>query len=383
MLVREHIERSEDERLASYAIRSFLSRGRRFKEDEHPFRTAFQRDRDRIVHSKAFRRLEYKTQVFVNHEGDYYRTRLTHTLEVAQISRTIARALRLNEDLAEAIALAHDLGHTPFGHSGERVLNELMKDHGGFEHNRQSLRVVDLLENRYPNFRGLNLTWEVREGIFSRLCAMDEGVDAGLLRDGQPSLEAQITDLGDEIAYNAHDIDDGLTSGMLDYRSLESLALWTENYEMTKSLYPGASQKMLRHQTIRGIINAQVTDLLEETVKRIEELKVADLDDVRRCGRRIVGFSKEMGVKNEQLKAFLLANLYRHFRVVRMGEKARRIIEELFNTYIKKPEQMPPHIFKKMEADHPYTVVCDYIAGMTDRFAMQEHRKLFDPHERV
>lgn len=383
MLVREHIERCEDERLASYAIRSFLSRGRRFKEDEHPFRTAFQRDRDRIVHSKAFRRLEYKTQVFVNHEGDYYRTRLTHTLEVAQISRTIARALRLNEDLAEAIALAHDLGHTPFGHSGERVLNELMKDHGGFEHNRQSLRVVDLLENRYPNFRGLNLTWEVREGIFSRLCAMDEGVDAGLPRDGQPSLEAQITDLGDEIAYNAHDIDDGLTSGMLDYRSLESLALWTENYEMTKSLYPGASQKMLRHQTIRGIINAQVTDLLEETVKRIEELKVADLDDVRRCGRRIVGFSKEMGVKNEQLKAFLLANLYHHFRVVRMGEKARRIIEELFNTYIKKPEQMPPHIFKKMEADHPYTVVCDYIAGMTDRFAMQEHRKLFDPHERV
>lgn len=383
MTIREHIEQLEEERLAPCAVRSSKSRGRRFEEPEHSFRTAFQRDRDRIVHSKAFRRLEYKTQVFVNHEGDYYRTRLTHTLEVAQISRTIARALRLNEDLAEAIAMAHDLGHTPFGHSGERVLNELMKDHGGFEHNRQSLRVVDFLENRYPNFKGLNLTWEVREGIFSRLPNFDEGAQAGMPYDGQPTLEAQITDKADEIAYNAHDIDDGLTSGMLEYRSLENLQLWVDTYEMAKKQYPGAGQKILRHQTIKSIINAQVTNLLEETMKNIGELRITDLDDVRRCGRKIVLFSDEMRSKNEQLKTFLLLNLYQYYRVVRMGEKARRIIEELFRTYIKKPEQMPPHIFKKVQSDNQYTVVCDYIAGMTDRFAMQEHKKLFDPHEKV
>ncbi|MBI5810723.1 MAG: deoxyguanosinetriphosphate triphosphohydrolase, partial [Deltaproteobacteria bacterium] len=303
----------EAERLAPYASKSLDTRGRRTNEPEHPFRTPFQRDRDRVIHCNAFRRLEYKTQVFVFHEGDHYRTRLTHTIEVAQIARTIARALGINEDLSEAIALAHDLGHPPFGHSGERVLGELMKEHGGFEHNGHSLRIVEELEKRYPGFNGLNLTWEVREGIVKHNSEHDRpAVFDEYEKDKAACLEAQIVDIADEIAYNNHDIDDGMASEMIDPETMTGVNLWRENFEEAERLYPGADHKVLRCQTIIRIINSQVTDLVETVLKAVHEEGLTSAEAIRAREKTIARFSPEMEKKNRQLKRFLMENLYNH-----------------------------------------------------------------------
>jgi dGTPase len=383
MLGREDLERREQEMLAPYAVKSAHAGGRVYPEEEHPFRLAFQRDRDRIVHSTAFRRLEYKTQVFVNHEGDHFRTRLTHTLEVAQIARTIARSLRLNEDLTEAIALAHDLGHPPFGHAGERAMNEMMQPYGGFEHNRQSLRIVEVLEDRYPDFPGLNLTWETRNGLKKHQPRSLPPDADGLAAAVGPSLEAQVTDYADEIAYNNHDIDDGLTSQMIELESLREVPLWAEHFCEVQHRFQQVPRKIQWRQTIRAIINSLVLDLCEETLKRLAPSGIANVDDVRHAPQPLVGFSHSMERKNAALKLFLLEHLYRHYRVIRMAEKARRIIHDLFKVYADSPRQMPPSFSGRIATEGIPRVVCDYIAGMTDRFALEEHRKLFDPHARV
>lgn len=373
-------------RLAPWAAKSAETKGRRHPEEEHPFRSPFQRDRDRIIHCNAFRRLEYKTQVFVYHEGDHYRTRLTHTIEVAQITRTIARALGLNEDLAEAIALAHDLGHPPFGHSGEKILDDLMSKNGGFEHNAHSLRIVEELEKRYPSFNGLNLTWEVREGIIKHNSEHDNPALNPEYENGKfPCLEAQIADAADEIAYNNHDLDDGLSSEMLDPAALREVELWQENFDEARRRHPEADFKVLKYQTIIRIINSLVTDLVTTILKTIDEEGIKSAEDVRSRKASLARFSPGMEKKNRQLKKFLLENLYKHHRVVRMAHKAERIIRELFGVYLKNPKLLPPHIYSLIEnskADK-HRVVCDYIAGMTDRFALDEFKKLFDPYEKV
>ncbi len=372
----------ESKRLAAYAMHSRDTAGRRHNEPEHPYRTAFQRDRDRIIHSSAFRRLEYKTQVFVYHEGDYYRTRLTHTIEVAQISRSVARALCLNEDMSEAIALAHDLGHSPFGHSGEKMLNELMRNHGGFEHNRQSLRIVDHIENKYPGFRGLNLTFEVREGIAKHVTEYD---DPSFEEFGKslPTLEAQIVDYSDAIAYNSHDLDDGITSEMIDTESLKEVRIWDENYRRIKEEFGSLGSNILKYQLVRAIINQQVTDLIEQTRKNIEQFNIGSAADVKNFGKKIASFSEEMKLKDKELKSFLKKNMYSHYRVKRMEDKAGRFIKELFNAYISKVELLPPNVQKDLKIEKKERLICDYIAGMTDRFAIEEYKKLFDPYERV
>ncbi|GMR04330.1 MAG: deoxyguanosinetriphosphate triphosphohydrolase [Thermodesulfobacteriota bacterium] len=372
--------------LAPYAAKSENTRGRKHKEEQHLFRTPFQRDRDRVIHSHAFRRLEYKTQVFVYHEGDHYRTRLTHSIEVAQISRTIARALGLNEDLSEAIALAHDLGHPPFGHSGEKVLNRLMEGHGGFEHNAQSLRIVEELEKRYPLFNGLNLTWETREGIAKHSSAHDTPLDNDEFEKGRfPSLEAQIVDIADEIAYNNHDIDDGLSSKMLDQDDLVAVEIWKKNLEGVKKRFQVRDPKILKLQTIISIINDQVTDLVETVKKTIDEEGIKTIDDVRGRSAPVARFSPSMKKLNTALKVFLGRNLYNHYRVIRMADKAERIITELFNAYQREPKLLPPRNYLLIEenAAGKERVICDYIAGMTDRFALNEYKKLFDPFEKV
>ena len=383
MLGREDLERREEEMLAPYAFRSVHSHGRAYREEEHPLRLAFQRDRDRIVHSTAFRRLEYKTQVFVNHEGDHFRTRLTHTLEVAQIARTIARSLRLNEDLTEAIALAHDLGHPPFGHAGERAMNEMMQPFGGFEHNVQSLRIVEVLEERYPEFPGLNLTWETRTGLKKHQPRFLPPDANGLTVAVGPSLEAQITDYADEIAYNNHDIDDGLTSQMIELDSLCQVPLWEEHFREAQHRFPQAPRKTLWRQSVRSIINSLVGDLCEETLRRLAAMGINQVADVLSAPQPVVGFGQVMERKNAELKQFLLEYLYRHYRVIRMAEKARRIIHDLFKVYADSPRQLPPSFSTRIAIEGMPRVVCDYIAGMTDRFALEEHRKLFDPHARV
>lgn len=346
---------------------------------------AFQRDRDRIVHSSAFRRLEYKTQVFVNHEGDYYRTRLTHTVETAQVTRTIARILGLNEDLAEAIALAHDLGHTPFGHAGERTLDRVMQPYGGFEHNAQSLRIVDVLEERYPGFCGLNLSWEVREGIVKHSTRYDRPqvveFDPGLA----PCLEAQIVDFADEIAYTAHDVDDGLKSGMLDADALAEVPLWADACADAVAAAPHAPAGIRRYQAVRRLIDWMVTDLADTLLGRVEHEGIRSIEDVRRVKPRLVEFSPDMAERHATLKAFLYDSLYHHHRVTRMTQKADRIMTALFEVYMAEPRQLPPHVVRR--ADHEPEgmprVIADYIAGMTDRFALEEYKKLFDPYERV
>lgn len=374
----------EAERLAPYAVKSKFSRGRRHSEPEHPFRTAFQRDRDRVIHSNAFRRLEYKTQVFVFHEGDHYRTRLTHTIEVAQISRTIARALGLNEDLSEAIALAHDLGHPPFGHTGEKVLNGLMSGHGGFEHNSQSLRIVEELERRYPLFRGINLTWEAREGIVKHNSEHDRpGAAEEYEKDKAPSLEAQIVDIADEIAYNNHDIDDGLSSEMLDPFELMDVELWRESFEEVGRSLHEEDFKILRCQTIVRIINRQVTDLVQTVCESITREGIKSAGEVRERGKPIARFSAEMDRKNGELKDFLMERLYQHYRVLRMADKGERILTRLFGVYMRDPRLLPPHFFSEIERVGKERLICDYIAGMTDRFALDEYKKLFDPYEKV
>jgi dGTPase len=373
-------EAREDELFAPYGMRSARSRGRRYPEPEDALRTCYQRDRDRIIHSSSFRRLEYKTQVFVNHEGDNYRTRLTHSLEGAQIGRSTARALGLNEELIECLILGHDLGHTPFGHSGERVMDEMMKDHGGFEHNQQTLRILELLEDRYPGFPGLNLTWEVREGVIKHQQDSDGRAPAEYAPGQAPTLEAQLVDFVDEIAYNNHDIDDGLASGMFTPDAIRSASLFREAHDEVMAL--GIDERIVRPQVVRRIINRCIRDLLETTRLQIEAAGVQSVDDVRRAGR-LVGYSADMAARVRELKEFLFKNMYRHYRVVRMGDKAGRILRDLFESYVSEPLQLPPHYQERIERDGLHRMVCDYIAGMTDRFALDEHRKLFDPLVKV
>ncbi len=379
---RDFLYELERTSLAPYAARSGATRGRRHQEKSHPYRTEFQRDRERIIHSRAFRRLEYKTQVFINHEGDHYRTRLTHTIEVSQIARSIARALRLNEDLAESIALAHDLGHTPFGHAGERQLNELLKDHGGFEHNRQSLRVVDELEKRYADFSGLNLTWETREGIIKHSSEHDHPEAGDFSPGSQPSLEAQIIDLADEIAYNNHDLDDGLSSGILAPGDVKKLALWSMGEERYNREAKG-DVKIRRQGIIRSIIDLLVSDLIGNTARRLKEFSITTYDGVLQAGEKMVSFSADTTAANDELKRFLMDNLYQHYRVARMTMKAENVIRDLFTIYTQHPNTLPEDYQKKFSKDGVVLTATDYIAGMTDRFALEEHQKLTDPMIRV
>lgn len=378
MITRERLEVLEDQALAPYAHRSRNSRGRAFPEPEPTYRTAFQRDRDRILHTTAFRRLEYKTQVFVITEGDYYRTRLTHTLEVAQIGRSLARALAANEDLVEAISLAHDLGHPPFGHSGEATLSRLMADHGGFDHNQQSLRIVTELERRYPDFPGLNLTWEAREGIVKHETEYDVADAAGYEPGKRGHLEAQIANLADELAFTAHDLDDGLRSAMIVPDQLEGLALWDL---LRESIDWHGSQldDLTRHQLIRRLIGLEVSALLEATHARIQSAGLDSVESLQALDYNVVAYSDEMAALNQQLKDFLFANMYKHYRVVRMQTKAERVVADLFSVYAETPEILPNEIQRQgLESDRHRTI-CDYLAGMTDRFALQEHKRLFEP----
>ena len=383
MLTREELEKREDSYLASHAMKSMNTRGRAHPEDEHPYRSVYQRDRDRIIHSTAFRRLEYKTQVFVNHEGDYYRTRLTHSIEVAQIARSISRALCLNEDLSEAIALAHDLGHTPFGHSGEDALRILMKHHGGFEHNVQGLRVVDILEKRYSQFSGLNLSWEVRESIAKHKLLSDDPNVIKFDLKKQPLLEAKIVDIADSIAYDNHDIDDSLKAGLITESGLQEVELWRYAKEKVREQYSNLTKEMENIHTIKYLIDMEVTDLITHTQSMIEKMKIKTTDDVQNCKERLVSFSPEISKKKLELQEFLQQNAYSHYRVVRMADKAKRFVEELFNAFIENPMQLPPEYQKWIEEAGLYQGVCDYIAGMTDRFAQDEYLKLFYPYERV
>ncbi|MDT8420756.1 MAG: deoxyguanosinetriphosphate triphosphohydrolase [Desulfuromonadales bacterium] len=372
--------------LAEYAARSEESRGREFYEPYKDDRLMYERDRDRIIHSAAFRRLEYKTQVFVNHEGDYYRTRLTHSLEVAQIARGIARALRLNEDLVEALALAHDLGHTPFGHTGEHVLNRLMESCGGFEHNRQSLRIVETLEQRYPGFDGLNLSWETREGIIKHSSDYDNAGDYAIKRFGpelQPTLEAQIIDLADEIAYNNHDIDDGLKAGYIRLEELSGVELWQQTYMMIAETCPGLDRKRHVLQTISHLIGRLIHDLVETTRSRISDSGIRTLEDVRSQPASTVSLSREMAELNGELKQFLLEKLYRHHKVERMRVKAERFLNLLFENYLENPSLLPERHQQRFERFGIERVICDYIASMTDRYAQDEYKRLYEPFERV
>ena len=369
--------------LAPYAANPEQSLGRHYAEPASTTRNAFQRDRDRIIHSTAFRRLEYKTQVFVNHEGDLFRTRLTHSLEVAQMARGIARTLQLHEDLTEAIALAHDLGHTPFGHAGQDALNECMRDYGGFEHNLQSLRVVDQLELRYAEFDGLNLSFEVREGILKH-CAIKNAKQLGdvgvrFINKTQPSLEAQLTNFADEIAYNNHDIDDGLRSGLINIGQLAQVELFATNLEIVKTKYPKLEYKRLVHETIRRMINTLVVDLCTQSLSNIEKHAPKTIEDIRKLPQ-LISFSKAMTSQNLALKQFLRKNLYHHYKVNRMSAKAMRIIRELFAVFFSDTSLMPPEHQTHAQSDKA-RAVADYIAGMTDRFAIREHRRLFTVEE--
>jgi len=378
MITRERLEELEAEALAPYGHRSRDSRGREFPEDEPHYRTAFQRDRDRILHTTAFRRLEYKTQVFVVTEGDYYRTRLTHTLEVSQIGRTLARALGGNEDLVEAISLAHDLGHPPFGHSGEATLGRLMADHGGFDHNKQSLRIVTDLERRYPDFSGLNLTWEVREGIVKHETEYDVSDAEGYEPHKRGHLEAQIANLADELAYTAHDLDDGLRSNLISIGQLQGIQLW-ELIRESIGWKSDELDELTRHRLIRRLIGLEVSALLESTQQRIAAANLNSVEDLQLLDHNVVGYSDEYASMNQQLKSFLFANMYQHYRVVRMQSKAERFIEELFNAYVEKPEILPKKVQAQVQTREFYRTICDYLAGMTDRFALKEYGKLFDP----
>ena len=380
MIKRIDLEKLESTTLAPYAMKSGESQGRQHPEEEHPYRTRFQRDRDRIIHTSAFRRLEYKTQVFVYHEGDYYRTRLTHSLEVAQIARSICKSLQLNEDLAESVALSHDLGHPPFGHTGQDVLNRLMKDHGGFEHNKQSLRIVKLLEKRYPEFDGLNLTWEVLEGICKHTKDEENPITSA---EGvrYPSLEAQIADLSDAIAYNAHDLDDGITSDLLDLDQLRKVALWKENEDRFDEKYSGLDFKLKKYQVVRGIINELVSDLREATLKNIKSHDVKTVGEVRRAPTRIAAFGKEFAEKNKELKKFLHKNMYSHRKVLRMEFKAGLTLDGIFAAYTKMPGLLPESVLKNESHGTLERRICDYVSGMTDRYALNEHKNLYSSNE--
>lgn len=380
-VTRQRREEIETQTLAPYATHAGRSRGRVHPEGEQGYRTAFQRDRDRIIHTTAFRRLEYKTQVFVNYEGDYYRTRLTHTLEVAQIGRSIARALGANEDLVEAICLVHDIGHSPFGHSGEAILNKLMVDHGGFDHNKQTLRIVTKLESRYPKWEGLNLTFELLEGIVKHESEYDIADAADYDPETRGSLEAQICNVADELAYNAHDLDDGLRSGMLSVQQVEHLELWQM---LADSIgWDGQTfDDMVRYRLIRRMIGLEIDDVIEHTSAVLERDAPQSLDDLQRLPHNVIGHTEAYTRMNRELKDLLYAQLYRHYRVVRMAAKAERFIYALFNEYMRQPEELPTSVQQYLDQRSLHRVVCDYIAGMTDRYALQEHQKLFDPFAR-
>lgn len=378
--------------LAPYAASEENSLGRRIPEEHPSYRSEFQRDRDRIIHSAAFRRLEYKTQVFVNHEGDMFRTRLTHSIEVAQISRSIARILNINEDLSETIALAHDLGHTPFGHAGQDALNGCMKYYGGFEHNLQSLRTVDKLEQRYADFEGLNLTFEAREGILKH-CSVKHARELGdvgqrFIDKTQPSLEAQAVNLADEIAYNNHDVDDGLRSGLITLEQLEEIELFNDQYAEVKQKYNDLSDRRLIHEIIRRMINRQIIDLVETSQAAIQALSPVDIQAVRQHEQPLISFSEEMRNANLALKQFLRSRLYSHYRVHRMTSKAQRIIQSLFSAFFEDPKLLQPkhqqqvyRMEEKYGDDGRARAVADYIAGMTDRYAIAEYGRIFDPAE--
>lgn len=379
MLVkREHLESVEADTLAPYALLSQNSRGRQHHEHEPEYRTAFQRDRDRILHSAAFRRLEYKTQVFVNDEGDYYRTRLTHTLEVSQIGRTLARALAVNEDLVEAICLAHDLGHPPFGHAGETVLNRLLESVGGFNHNHQSYRIVTKLERRYPGWQGLNLSFETLEGIAKHETEYDLSEVAGYDETTLGGIEAQIANVADELAYNAHDLDDGLQAGMLTPVELDQLEIWQELRERL-DWRGNELDEITRHHLIRELVGLEVDDVLSTTVNNLEALKPQSVSDVQHHSEQIVRYSDEFKRKNRALKDMLYERMYNHFRVVRMAKRAEQFICDIFNSYMDEPRQLPYEYQALLAKAEKARVVGDYIASMTDRRALLEYRRLFDP----
>ena len=380
--------------LAPYAAHDEESRGRRHPEPKPEFRGEFQRDRDRIIHANAFRRLVYKTQVFVNHEGDLYRTRVTHSIEVAQIARSVALALHLNETLTEAICLAHDLGHTPFGHAGQDALNECMRDYGGFEHNLQSLRVVDVLEERYAAFRGLNLTFECREGILKH-CSPRNARDLGelgerFIKRHQPGLEAQIANLADGIAYNNHDVDDGIRAQLLDLSALREVRMFRRQYDAVVAHYPELNERRLVHEIIRRMINHLVVDFIRTTQAQLAQLQPRSIDEVRAHSKPLAMLSDACYEEHLELKAFLREHVYRHYKVLRMTSKARRVLQELFEGFFRDVSLMPTeHRDLALQAENVRGVagraraVADYIAGMTDRYAILEHRRLFEPGERT
>ncbi len=378
-LTREEIEAREERDLAPSAMRCRLSKGRAHPEPEHPFRTAYMRDRDRVIHASAFRRLEYKTQVFVNHEGDYYRTRLTHTLEVAQVARTAARALRLNEDLTEAIALSHDVGHGPFGHAGEAALKDLMRDHGGFEHNAHGLRVMDVLERRYPGFRGLNLTHEVREAFAMHSPKDKESLGFERCR---PLLEAQLVDVCDNLTYTAHDLDDGIASGCVSADALREADLWREVADAVAADHAEASPALRVSTTVKRVIDVCVSDLVEATSQRIARAGVASPDAVRAHAHLLVGFSEPMGRRQRELGRYLYEHFYRHPRLLRMGHKAAEVLKAVFKAYVAQPAMLDEPWRAWAREVGPERAVCDRIAAMTDREALEEHRRLFAPFER-
>ncbi|MCX8037411.1 MAG: deoxyguanosinetriphosphate triphosphohydrolase [Candidatus Sumerlaeia bacterium] len=380
MLTQSDQEALEEQTLAPYAMKSRMTRGR-----EHPIvadgiRTDFQRDRDRIIHCAAFRKLEYKSQVYFIHEGDYYRTRLTHTLEVAQIGRSLARNLRLNVDLAEAIALAHDLGHTPFGHSGERALRRLMADHGGFEHNAQGLRVVERLERRYPEFPGLNLTWEVREGIIKHTTCYDHPAVNRFDPDLSPTLESQIIEVADEIAFNSHDIDDALAMGLIEAEDLREVPWLWELWERARAACPDArGSDSIKYRALGQLIEMQMLDVLKATEANLEQAGIRSIEDVRAARRRLVTFSPGVAANSAVLRDFLMRRVYRHPRVVRMITKAEEFVERLFNLYCRVPEQLPLDCQAQIETDGVHRVIADYISGMTDRFLLEDFARAFEP----
>lgn len=382
-LDRQRLEENEQKTLAPYALKSAESQGRMYDEAESATRTAFERDRDRIIHTTAFRRLEYKTQVFVVYEGDHYRTRLTHTLEVAQLGRSIARNLGGNEYLTEAICLAHDLGHPPFGHAGEYMLNRLMADYGGYNHNTQSFRIVTELEHRYPHYKGLNLTYETREGMIKHETSYDKSDATGYAPDRQASLEAQIANLADEIAYNAHDLEDGLRADLFDPEALQQLEIWRE-ITAKVGWQPGRPfDDITRNKIIRELIGLSVADVVATTNNNIEQNSIDSVDALQTHTDKVVMYSPAFGAKIALLKKFLYECMYHHYRVVRMQTKAERFITELWQAYVKEPRMLPTSTQSLLENKSVHRVVTDYIAGMTDRFALDEWQKLFDPYERA
>lgn len=375
---RQYQESLEEKFLAPYAIHSKHSKGRKYLETEPDYRTCFQRDRDRVLHTTSFRRLEYKTQVFINYEGDYYRTRLTHTLEVAQIGRTIARALGASEDLVEVICMAHDMGHPPFGHSGEATLNYLMKDHGGFNHNHHSYRIVTEIERRYPDFPGLNLSWEVLEGIVKHETVYDKTDALEYDPHLRGHLEAQITNVADELAYTCHDLDDGLRSGIITPEILQGIELW--EIVSKKHLHNACDlEDLTRHMIIRELTGFQVTSMINSSFDRIQASQVKNSKELQSLEYNVVGFDEEMSKRNQILREFLLKNMYHQYRVVRMHKKAERILTDLFNAYNEEPSMLPRHFQELIQEKGRERIICDYLAGMTDRFAVDEYAKLFDP----